>query len=190
MNDVALLAARLTVGGYLAGHGAQKLFGVLGGHGLDATGAFFDKLGLSPGRQLATLAGGTELAGGVLTAVGLADPVGPVAVASTMAVAATTHRGKGPFSATGGPELALTNLAAALALAGTGPGRWSLDRLFRLRLPSPLIGVTLAAGTAATAALIARMVTSMQPAAEPSSAPAPSSGDGSSDRPTGIASAS
>ena len=151
MNDTALLAARLTVGGYLAGHGAQKLFGVLGGHGLTGTGAFFDKLGLKPGRQLAAVAGGTELAGGALTAVGLADPLGPVAVASTMAVAAVTHRGKGPFSATGGPELAVTNLAAALALAGTGPGRWSLDRLIGLRLPSPLVGLTLAGGAAATA---------------------------------------
>ena len=32
--DRALLGTRLTVGGYLAGHGAQKLFGAFGGHGI------------------------------------------------------------------------------------------------------------------------------------------------------------
>ena len=38
MRNVMLLSARLVLGGYLSVHGAQKLFGVLGGHGLEATG--------------------------------------------------------------------------------------------------------------------------------------------------------
>lgn len=35
MRNVALLGTRLVLGGYLAVHGAQKLFGAFGGHGLD-----------------------------------------------------------------------------------------------------------------------------------------------------------
>jgi putative oxidoreductase len=37
MRDTALLGLRLTVGGYLAAHGAQKLFGAFGGRGLEAS---------------------------------------------------------------------------------------------------------------------------------------------------------
>ena len=42
MRDTALLGARLVLGGYLAAHGAQKLFGKFGGYGLDGTGGLFD----------------------------------------------------------------------------------------------------------------------------------------------------
>jgi putative oxidoreductase len=39
MGDVATSIARMTVGGLIAGHGAQKLFGWFGGHGLQDTAA-------------------------------------------------------------------------------------------------------------------------------------------------------
>ena len=67
-----LLSARLVLGGYLSVHGAQKLFGVFGGHGLDTTGQAFERIGLTPGRPMAALAGATELAGGLLAALSLA----------------------------------------------------------------------------------------------------------------------
>lgn len=57
MRNIALLVLRATLGGYLAGHGAQKLFGSFGGPGLDATGAGFEQLGLTHGRTMAALAG-------------------------------------------------------------------------------------------------------------------------------------
>ena len=136
VRNAALLGLRLTLGGYLSAHGAQKLFGAFGGRGLEASGAGFEGVGLTPGRPMAALAGTSELAGGVLTAAGLADPVGPLALASTMAVASTTHRGNGPFAARGGWELPLTNMAAAAVLAVTGPGRYSLG----VRVPGQLCG--------------------------------------------------
>ncbi len=60
MRSAALLAGRLVLGGYLAVHGAQKLFGAFDGHGLDATAAGFQRLGLTPSREMATLAGAGE----------------------------------------------------------------------------------------------------------------------------------
>jgi putative oxidoreductase len=36
--DLGLLVLRATFGSLLAGHGAQKLFGVFGGHGIEGTG--------------------------------------------------------------------------------------------------------------------------------------------------------
>ena len=82
MRNAALLASRLVIGGYLAVHGARKLFGAFGGGGLDRTAAGFHRIGLRPGPQMAAAAGMTELGGGLLTAAGIADPAGPLAAAS------------------------------------------------------------------------------------------------------------
>src|SRR5690348_16752219 len=46
--DASLVGLRLTLGSYLAGHGAQKLFGIFGGKGPQETGAGFEQLGLAP----------------------------------------------------------------------------------------------------------------------------------------------
>ena len=54
------------LGGYLAAHGAQKLFGTFGGHDIGPTAAGFDRLGLRPGRVTAAVAGVSELGGGLL----------------------------------------------------------------------------------------------------------------------------
>ena len=70
MRSAILLGARVVVGGYLAVHGAQKLFGAFGGPGLEKAAAGFERIGLAPGRQMAALAGATELGGGLLTAAG------------------------------------------------------------------------------------------------------------------------
>jgi putative oxidoreductase len=122
MRSIGLLITRLIFGSYLAVHGAQKLFGSFGGHGLDATGAGFESMGMKPGKVMATIAGASELGGGVLTAAGIADPLGPLAIAGTMVVASTVHRKQGPLSTNGGFELPLTNFAVATALLASGPG--------------------------------------------------------------------
>ncbi len=174
MRDITLLASRAVLGGYLAAHGAQKLFGTLGGHGLGPTAAAFDRLGLRPGRVTAAAAGLSELGGGVLTIAGLVSPAGPVAIAGTMAVASATHRANGPFAANRGYELPATNLAAALALAATGPGRYSIDGLTGLRLPRVLTGLIVAgavAGAAANLTMLLRAVPPQPDAASPEPSP-------------------
>lgn len=138
MRDTALLGLRLTLGGYLAAHGAQKLFGSFGGPGLDKAGAGFERLGLKPGKVFAGLAGGAELVGGALTALGAAFPLGPLAIVGAMAVATTVHADKGPMFQKGGFELPATNLAAAVVLIGTGPGRYSIDHLLGRSFPRNL----------------------------------------------------
>ena len=175
IRDITLLASRAVLGGYLAAHGAQKLFGTFGGHGLGPTAAAFHGLGLRPGRVTATAAGLSELGGGLLTIAGLASPAGPVAIAGTMAVASATHRASGPFAANRGYELPATNLAAALALAAVGPGRYSLDGLTGLRLHRVLTGLVVAgaaAGAAANVAMLLRAAPPEKPA--PATAPEPS----------------
>jgi putative oxidoreductase len=142
MRSVGLLATRSVLGGHLAVHGAQKLSGAFGGPGLDATVVGFEKLGMRPARATAVLAGVSELGGGVLTATGIADPVGPLAIVGAMSVATAVHRRQGPMSQKGGFELPLTNLALAIGLMSSGPGRL----VFRPRLPKSLARLSFAAG--------------------------------------------
>ncbi|MDP9351105.1 MAG: DoxX family membrane protein [Chloroflexota bacterium] len=51
MKDLGILVIRATMGGLMAGHGAQKLFGSFGGYGLEGTGGFMESLGLAPGKR-------------------------------------------------------------------------------------------------------------------------------------------
>ncbi|HEY1761553.1 MAG TPA: DoxX family protein [Acidimicrobiales bacterium] len=122
MRHLGLLIARLIFGSYLAVHGAQKLFGSFKGSGPDATGDYFQQIGLRPSKPMAYLAGASELAGGVLTATGIAYPLGPIIIAGTMAVASTTHLEHGALAQDGGFELPLTNMAMAIALTSAGSG--------------------------------------------------------------------
>ena len=59
------------------GHGAQKLFGRFGGHGLGKTAGFMESVGLRPGRIHATLGGSAGFVGGLLLASGLFVPSRP-----------------------------------------------------------------------------------------------------------------
>jgi putative oxidoreductase len=158
MRDVILLGTRLVLGGYLFVHGAQKLFGSFGGPGLEQAGAGFERIGLTPGKPMAALAGATELAGGLLTGAGVADPAGPLAIMGAMTVASATHRAGGPLAANRGFELPLTNLAAAAALMASGPGRFRLSPPLSRRLTALAAagGALLAAGSLARMLATAR----------------------------------
>jgi putative oxidoreductase len=136
MSNLAALLLRLVIGGLLAGHGAQKLFGSFRGPGLEGTSGFMEMLGLRPGRPWAVLAGLSEFGGGLLTLLGFLNPLGPLGVIGSMAMATiTAHKGKPVWVTEGGAELPLTNIAAATALILNGPGKWSLDRALGLSLP-------------------------------------------------------
>jgi len=158
MRDAALLSLRLTLGGYLAAHGAQKLFGSLDGPGLDKAAVGFEHLGLKPGKAFAALAGGSEFVGGILTAAGAVEPVGPISIGGAMLVASVTHADKGPFGQKGGFELPASFLAASVALAGTGPGRYSFDGVTGLRLPKSLTRLAVLGAVALTGYSAAQVV--------------------------------
>ena len=164
MRNLGLLLARLVLGSYLAVHGAQKLFGWFGGHGLDRTGQSFEQLGLHPGKPMAFVAGATELTGGISVATGAANPLGPLALIGTMTVATATLRRKGALAQGGGYELPLTNLGFALALLSAGPGA------IRLTPDSPrwLVRLTVLTGGALTAyAAVQTLSRSRSPAETP-----------------------
>ena len=140
MRDMGLLVLRLITGGLIAGHGAQKLFGWFGGSGLKGTAAIFESIGLKPGTPWAIAASASEFGVGVLTALGFLHPLGPMGTMGAMVMAmAKAHWGKPIWASKGGAELPVTYTATAFALTLTGPGRFSLDRLFDIRLPRALV---------------------------------------------------
>ena len=126
--DEGLLIARLVFGLLMAVHGFQKLFGWFGGPGLSGTTVFLERLGFRPGRLFAGANALAESGGGVLLALGLFEPAAAAVIVSVMIVAiATVHWPNGLLALTNGIELPLLYLTAALSLALTGPGFYSLD---------------------------------------------------------------
>jgi putative oxidoreductase len=136
MRSVGVLIVRLVVGGLLAGHGAQKLFGWFGGSGLQGTAGWMESLRLRPGTTWARIAGGSEFFGGLLTALGFLNPLGPITAMGAMSMAwAKVHLGNPVWGTKGGAELPLTNIAVLSALTLAGPGKLSVDSLLGIRVP-------------------------------------------------------
>lgn len=123
-----ILLLRLVLGLTLAAHGAQKLFGALGGGGPRGTAAFFAGLGFRAPLLMAVAAGLAEFGGGLLLAVGLLTPVAALAVAVVMLNAIGTVQWRNGFWNTSrGYEYNALIWAVAVALAATGAARFSLD---------------------------------------------------------------
>jgi putative oxidoreductase len=125
---IGRLLLRLVVGGFFVAHGTQKLFGWFGGHGLDATAGMFESLGLRPGKRHATAAGLAETTGGTGLLLGAATPLASSVLIATMLTAINrVHLKNGPWNVDQGYEYNAVLIAAAAALAETGPGSPSVD---------------------------------------------------------------
>lgn len=156
-ENTGLLALRAGVGGVLVAHGVQKLFGWLGGHGLQDTGAAFEQMGFVPGLPSAVAAGVGEAGGGLLIVVGLATPAAGAAAAGTMISAAAVLAPSGFFASGGGYEYPALLGVSAATLALIGPGDWSLDARLGYRLDRPwMAGMALLASAAASLAILQR----------------------------------
>ena len=126
-----ILLLRLVLGGTMAGHGAQKLFGVFGGPGLQGATGFFGMLRFRSPAVLALVASATELGCGILLALGFLTPLAALGIATVMVTAVgTVHIRKGFWNSNGGFEFNLLIWTAAIAIVAVGAQRYSLDRAF------------------------------------------------------------
>jgi putative oxidoreductase len=194
-RDLGLFVARSMVGGAVAAHGYQKLFGWFGGAGLEGTTQMFEKMGFEPARPAAVASGLAEGVGGTMLALGAATPVAAAAIAGNMTVASSTHRANGFFASKGGLEYPATLGVLAASFALTGPGNLSFDRILKHRYSKTWMGLAgLAAAIGAAVTIIqrreetARARQAVQPAASPESATDPQSGTGGEARPEGASS--
>jgi|SRR5690625_3326628 len=161
--DSALLIVRLVVGLLMMGHGAQKLFGLFGGHGLAGTAGWLESMGLRPPRLWALAAGLAEFGGGLLLALGLLTPLGGIAVAAAMLMAILLVHGTKLWVTDGGGEYNLVLVTIGIALAMTGPGAYSLDAALGITLDPALV---LAAAGLAILRLIVALATKRVPQAQ------------------------
>lgn len=153
--DVALLIIRLAVGGIVAVHGAQKLFGWFSGHGIAGTAGFLESLGFRPGRSYAWLLGAAELVGGAALAAGFLTPMAAAVVGGVMLAAiAVVHWEKGFFNMDGGYEFPLALGVAAVAMAFSGAGRWSLDHALDWALGDESWGIAAVVAAALASAVV------------------------------------
>lgn len=169
MLNIGLLVLRVVVGLTIAAHGSQKLFGWFGGPRISGFAAMLGQLGIHPERPFAILAALAEFVGGVLVVLGLLTPITALVMGGSLVVAIfTVHLPKGFWNAAGGFEFPLSLLGAAVAIALTGPGRYSLDSLFGISLPQPVTfivtAVLVAIGCAAALATTRLEARSRRPA--------------------------
>jgi putative oxidoreductase len=138
MLSLAAVIPRVIVGLIFAGHGAQKLLGWFGGHGLPGTAALFRRIGLEPAVPWAVVAGLIETLGGLALALGLATPIAAIALTAVMFAATFfVHAPRGFWAAAGGYEypLVLIGICSLFGFAGAGP--YSLDAYWNLTYPIP-----------------------------------------------------
>lgn len=117
-SDIAYPLMRFVAGFLFSFHGAQKLFGVLGGK-------------VMTGDTLMLIAGIIELVGGVLIALGLLTRIAAFLASGEMAVAYfKAHAPQGLWPIENGGELAAVYSFVFLFVAAYGGGPYSLDRAF------------------------------------------------------------
>ena len=109
-------------------HGAQKLFGMFGGGGLDGTAGFFTKVGLEPAYPLAILVGCAEFIGGALLVIGLFTRFAAAAITiQLLVVVFYLKMSKGFFSFNGGYEHELLWALVVFGIFLHGGGKFSVD---------------------------------------------------------------
>ncbi|MBM7554203.1 DoxX family protein [Thalassobacillus pellis] len=130
LASLGLLIIRLFLGLSFAAHGAQKLFGWFGGHGVEGTGGFFESIGIKPGKTMALAAGISEVIGGLLFALGLLTPLAALLIVVPMLVAiAKVHGSNGFWATEGGYEYNAIIIVAAIGVALIGAGTYSVDAI-------------------------------------------------------------
>ena len=119
--EVAYALMRFVIGALLACHGAQKLFGALGGKAMTSD-------------PMMLVAGIIEFFGGLMVAVGLLAGFAAFLASGLMAAAYfMVHAPQGFWPIINNGELAVAYCFVFLYIACRGSGAYSLDRAMRRR---------------------------------------------------------
>ncbi|MEU7811725.1 DoxX family protein [Pseudonocardia sp. NPDC049154] len=126
-RECASLLLRGVVGGTMIAHGVKH------GRSLKGTAGWFGFIGFRQPELQAKASAVVEVGAGTLLLAGAATPAAAGAVVGTMGVAArSVHAPNGFFITAEGWEYVANLAGAAVALAGIGPGRFSVDHALGL----------------------------------------------------------
>ena len=165
--DVAIALLRVVAGLLMLGHGAQKLFGAFGGHGIRGFGGWLGSTGLPAPTFFAWLVALCEFVGGVLFVIGLVSPFAALAISAAMLGAIVfVHWSKGIWASNGGFEFPLVLLAIAFVVGLVGPGRYAVDSLYGISLPAQTI-YTAGLIIEVIALAVLQVIRSRQPTVQP-----------------------
>lgn len=135
-TDFPLIAIRLILGLILTLHGAQKVFGVFGGSGLDGWNKYITSqnmiiFNINYPDWLATLAAWLELLAGIAIILGIGTKIAAAIMFVFLLFAIKiAHRDKGFFVSNGGYEYCLVLLVLCSILVVSGGGKYQLYPLF------------------------------------------------------------
>lgn len=132
--SLGLLVLRVVVGAVFAAHGAQKVFEFT----IPGTIGSFAGMGVPLPEIAAPVVAFVELVGGILLILGFfTRPVGILLAVDMVVALVAVHLPAGLWVGDGGYEFVAVLGVAALALAFTGAGRFSLDSaVLRGRVPA------------------------------------------------------
>lgn len=126
--EIAILLMRVYFGVTLALHGWNK---VRSHAALQGTAGWFASIGMRNGRIAGVLAATTEITAGIALAIGLLTPLAAAATIGIMVVATVVAHAKNGFfifRPGQGWEYTAAFIVVAAAIAGIGPGRYSVDQ--------------------------------------------------------------
>ena len=133
-DDIARLLLRSIAGAVFTFHGAQKLFGLFGGPGVNGFASYLDSLGIPVPLAIAYLAARGEFCGGLALLAGVGVGLASVPLGITMLVACFALRAGGFDAQKGGFEFPLTLAVLTAAVGLLGSGRYTArEALARLR---------------------------------------------------------
>ena len=127
MMDLAMFLVRIIIGVVFAAHGAQKLFGMFNGIGLEGTARMMEGMGMAQPYVVASVWASIEFVGGIFLLFGILVRYSAAAMVLTMIIRMwKINLAYGFFIQDGGVEYNLLVIAACMPLILLGGGSWSV----------------------------------------------------------------
>jgi len=127
LEDLAIFILRITLGAIFLVYGAQKLFGMFGGIGLEGTAKMVEGMGLPEPAVVGVVWAFVEFAGGIFLVFGILARWSAAAVALTVAVRLwKVNLMYGFLVQNGGLEYNVLIIAACVPIILLGGGSWSI----------------------------------------------------------------
>lgn len=125
--DLAMLLLRIVIGVVFVAHGAQKLFGMFGGIGLEGTSKIIEGMGMATPQIYAMIWACIEFIGGIFLIFGISARWAAVAIAFTMFIRLwKLNMVYGFFIENGGIEYNLMVIGACIPIILLGGGKWAV----------------------------------------------------------------